>query len=99
MDYDYFNDYKEHPDAKLDESLFWEYDLSQFDYQNMKSVVVQRVIERGWPQDWYAMMNTYGEEVIRIIRLIPCLNDKDMNFVSSAFQIPSTKINVTNRNS
>jgi hypothetical protein len=59
----------------------------------MKNVVVQRVIERGWPDDWYAMLNMYGEDgVISAIKAIPYLNDKDMNFVSHAFQIPLSEM-------
>lgn len=93
MYYDYLNDYKKHPDAKVDTSLLWEYDLSEFDYQQMKTVVVQRVIERGWPDDWYAILNMYGEDgITNAIKAIPYLNDKDMNFVSNAFQIPLSEM-------
>lgn len=89
----YLNKYKEHPDAKVDTSLLWEYDLSMFDYQQMRNVVVQRVIERGWPDDWYAILNMYNENGVRTaIREIPYLNDKDMNFVSKVFKIPLSEM-------
>ena len=83
------NKYQEHTDAKLDTSLLWEYDLSHFDYQQMRNVVVQRVVERGWPDDWYAMLNLYGEDGVKsAIKEIAYFNDKDMNFVSKVFEIP-----------
>jgi hypothetical protein len=85
----YFADYKEHKNAIINPALLWEYDLNNFDYKAMRNVVVQRVIERGWPNDWWAVLNLYGENGMReIIRDLPYLNDKDMYFVSYIFQIP-----------
>jgi len=45
-----FTDWKERKDIKdtISKSLLWEYDLTNFDWDDMKTVVVQRVIERGW---------------------------------------------------
>ena len=83
----YFDNFKEHTSTKINPSLLWEYDLSKFDYQLMRDIVVQRVIERGWPDDWYAALNMYGEREIKtIIKNIPYLNDKDMHFVSLLFK-------------
>jgi len=63
-----------------------EYDLSRFDYQQMRDIVVQRVVERGWHEDWYAALNLYGEGGMKeAIKALPYLNDKDMNFVSVIF--------------
>jgi hypothetical protein len=93
MNYIYFSEYKKHPDAKISPSLLWEYDLSDFDFQRMKNVVVQRVIERGWPDDWYAALNLYGEKGMKdAIKSIPYLNEKDMNFVSHVFDIPLSEM-------
>ncbi len=89
----YFEKYKEHPDAKINPSLLWEYDMEHFDFQKMGNVVVQRVIERGWPDDWYAALNIYGENGMKtIIKSLPYLNDKDMNFVSVLFEIPLSEM-------
>jgi hypothetical protein len=49
----YFEDFKMHPTAKLNPKLLWEQDLSDFDFKLNRNLVVQRVIERGWPMDWY----------------------------------------------
>jgi hypothetical protein len=89
----FLGDYKKHPDAQFDMSLFWEYDQARFDFHQMRDIVVQRVIERGWPDDWRAMLNLYGEDgVSEAIREIPYINDKDMNFVSFIFEIPLSEM-------
>jgi hypothetical protein len=93
MHFIYLEDYKKHPDAKISPTLLWEYDLTDFDFQQMRNVVVQRVIERGWPSDWWALLNLYGEKGVKeAIKALPYLNDKDMNFVSKAFKIPLSKM-------
>ena len=46
-----FIDFKNYPSAKISASLLWEYDLNNFDYQDMKALVIQRVIERGKMDD------------------------------------------------
>ena len=86
MNFAILRDYKKHIEAKINPTLLWEYDLNRFDYHAMRNVVVQRVIERGWPEDWWAALNLYGEDgMSKAIREIAYLNDKDMNFVSNAF--------------
>jgi hypothetical protein len=85
----YFSDYKQHPITEVKPSLLWEYDLTEFDYQAMRRVVVQRVIERGWPDDFYAIFNLYGEdEVYQAVKEIAYLNPIDLNFVHVVFGIP-----------
>jgi hypothetical protein len=85
----YFDHYKDYADVNLNPKLLREYDLTHFDYHHMQNGVVQRVIERGWPNDWYFMLNFYGiNGVKKAIKEIAYLNDKDMNFVSLQFNIP-----------
>lgn len=85
----YFSDYKNYPDKAINHSLFWEYDLEKFNFQEMKNLVVQRIIERGRIDDFYGMLNLYGlEEVKRVLKNIKILNKKDTNFVSVVFEIP-----------
>ncbi|MBS1530564.1 MAG: hypothetical protein JSU01_09670 [Bacteroidetes bacterium] len=98
MNFNYLKDYKKHPDAKVNPSLLWEFDLSKFDYQECRNVVVQRVIERGWPEDWWAILNLYGEDGVKeAIRTMPYLNDGDMKFMSRIFEIPLTEMNCYHR--
>ena len=55
----YFENYKLHQDAQVRPSLLWEYELEHFDWNAMQSVVIQRVIERGRINDFYAVLNLY----------------------------------------
>jgi len=85
----YFDDYRQHAQAILNTGLLWEYNLTDFDYEDMRDLVVQRVIQRGWPNDWYFILNRYGIYGVKAaIKNIAYLNDKDMNFVSHQFNIP-----------
>lgn len=84
-----YSDYKNHPIKEVNPTLLWEYDLQNFDYQDMKKLVIQRVIERGWPNDFYAILNLYGLDGVKeAIKEIKSLNRKDKNFVSVVFEIP-----------
>ena len=85
----FFSDYNSHLNSMLNPKLLWEYDLTNFDFQNMRNVVVHRVIERGHFSDFYAMLNLYGEDgVIQELKKVPYFNDMYMNFVSVVFNIP-----------
>jgi len=87
----FFSNYKNHPEAKINPSLLWEYNIEEVDYTRMRNIIVQRVTERGWPRDWYAILNLYGVDGVKnALRELPYLNDKDMNFVSREFNIPLT---------
>ena len=68
--------------------MLWEYDLDKFDWQQMRNEVVQRVLERGRMDDFYAILNLYGVEGVKAaLREIPYMNDKDMNFACVAFDL------------
>ena len=84
----FFDNYKKHPDAQLRPSLLWEYKLEYFDWNSMRETVLQRVVERGRPDDFYAVLNLYGLKGFKEgIKNIPSLNKKDIIFVSTVFGI------------
>lgn len=84
----FFADYTQHASATVRPTLLWEYDLNDFDWQQMRNVVVQRVLERGRKDDFYAILNMYGVEGIReALRQIPTMNRKDMNFACVTFDL------------
>lgn len=84
----FFDNYKLHPNAKVRESLLWEYDLTRFNWEEMRNLVVQRVIERGRMDDFYAILNFYGLiGVKQAIMQIPYLNQRDRSFVCSVFNL------------
>ena len=77
----FFDNYKQHTDAQIRQSLFWEYDMSRFDWEKMRTLVVQRVIERGRKDDFFAILNRYGVEGVKeSIKEIPTMNAKDISF-------------------
>ena len=84
----FFDNYKFHPKAQIRKTLLWEYDLNQFDWEDMRILVVQRVIERGRLNDFYALLNLYGVNGVKdTIKRIPYLNPKDLSFVCSVFNL------------
>ena len=47
-------------DRLPNKALLWEYDINTFDWQKSKRLVVQRVIEMGTPEDFFAAFDLYG---------------------------------------
>jgi hypothetical protein len=89
----FFFNYKEHQEAQIRSSLFWEYDLTRFDWNSMQTVVIQRVIERGRITDFYAALNLYGlKGFIEGVKNIPNLNKKDIAFVCTVFGIKKQEL-------
>ena len=58
----FFDDWKEHKKETISKALLWEYDTNSpyWDWNKMSKTVVQRVIERGREEDYYAMFQLYG---------------------------------------
>ena len=74
-------------------SLFWDIDTSQWDDEKMKRLIIQRVVERGWPDDWRIMIDRYGiSEIRKVLINIPYLSNKNMRFVSTVFNIPQKEM-------
>ena len=81
-----FSDYKYHTNASIRPSLLWEYDLACFDWLKMRTIVVERVLERGRREDFYAMLNLYGLRGVKeALKEVPYMNDRDMNFACHTF--------------
>ena len=84
-----FEDWATHKKEEISKSLLWEYDLSDFDWEGMKHTVVQRVIERGDINDYYAILQRYDgfSGVRNIVKQIPELSPMDMNWVCILFNL------------
>lgn len=84
----FFSGYKPNSNT-INTALLWDYDISCFDWQKSKAIVVQRVIERGDFSDFYAAFDIYGgfSGFREIIKSIPYLSDIDMNFVCHYFNL------------
>ena len=88
-----FDGYERHKDARVRSSLLWEYDTKDFDWTSMRTTVVQRVVERGFVEDFYAILNLYGVDGVKeAIKCIPYLNAKDQNFVCVTFQLKKEEL-------
>ena len=90
-----FGDYKNHKGAHtVSPSLLWEYDLSNFDWWKSRKIVVGRVLERGWLKDYFAAFDLYGgvEGFREIIKEIPHLSPRDMNFACIAFGLKKEEL-------
>ncbi len=91
----YFDDWnKKSKNKQISRSLLWEYDMDNFPWQKMGTTVMQRIIERGWPDDFYAAIAIYGgiENTKNIIKQIPVLSAKNIAFVSLLFDIPKKEL-------
>lgn len=79
---------------KLNDALLWEYDMSTFNWQTSKKLVVQRVVELGDLEDFYAAFDLYGGigGFREILKSVPYLNDLDMNFVCNIFNLKKEEL-------
>ena len=92
----FFDNYQNHREAQLRPSLFWEYELKDFDWEAMRTLVVQRVIERGRINDFYAALNLYGLIGFKEgVKDIPYLNAKDLAFVCTVFEVNKNELKCT----
>lgn len=95
-----FDDYKDsRAMCTLSPSLLWDYDLSCFDWWKSRKIVVQRVVERGWLSDYFAAFDLYGgiEGFRQIIKELPHLSSRDMNFVCIAFDLKKEELSCYTR--
>lgn len=76
-------------DRLPNKALLWEYDINTFDWQKSKRLVVQRVIEMGTPEDFFAAFDLYGgiDGVREIVKSVPYLNDLNIHFVCTLFNL------------
>lgn len=87
----FFDDWKTHKKETISKAILWEYntDSADWSWQNMSKIVVSRVIERGREEDYYAMFQLYGgiDGVKEIVKKIPYMNSKDMNWCCVLFKL------------
>ena len=78
----------------LNPSLLWEYDLNDFDWNKSKNIVVQRVVELGYPEDFYAAFDMYGgiKGFREILKDVPFLNSIDIHFVCTYFNLKEDEL-------
>jgi len=57
-----FQDWREHikDNPQISPHLLWDMDMKEFDMQKGRRLVIERVLERGGMNDFYAMIILYG---------------------------------------
>jgi ribosomal protein S8 len=78
------NDFSQH--------LFWDVDLSQFDFEKHKSHLIHKVLEYGFIEDWRLLKRLYGLDTIKDVALnLRSLDTVTLSFLSAIFKIDKTQ--------
>lgn len=99
----FFSDWQtntRYKDSNISPALLWEYDLHTFDFQSMRSIVVERVLKLGNMGDFYAAIRLYGglDNFKQIVRdEVVGLNREDISLVKNIFGIPENELNSVKR--
>lgn len=48
----------------LPKRLFWEFKYDEIDWRKGADIVIERVVERGSPEEWQEMIRYYGEKKV-----------------------------------
>lgn len=61
--------------------LLWEFDGSKFDFEKSRTIVIERVVERGDMMDWKEIIRCYGKDnILAIVKNSKNLDIKDKRF-------------------
>ena len=73
----------------LPKRLFWEFRYDDIEWREEYLTVIQRVLERGTPEEWAEMIRFYGEpKVIKALKYeIKFLNDYAIEDVCAFFPL------------
>ena len=97
-----FEDWQTHRPEEISKALLWEYDTDAptWDWEYMKPLVVERVIERGNISDYYALLQRYGGfgPVRDVVRRLPRLSLIDQNWVCRLFHLNKEELACYTRN-
>ena len=90
-----FDDWEEKGKGiRIREKLFWECNMDAFDWYESRAFVMQRIVERGKMNDFYAAFRLYGgiESVREIIKDIRFLSDRNIAFVCAVFDLKKEEL-------
>lgn len=78
------NDFSQH--------LFWDVDLSDFNFQSHKVHLIDKVLQYGLMSDWNLLKKVYGLETIKEVTLnLRSLDAVTLSFVATIFNIEKTE--------
>jgi hypothetical protein len=83
-------------DFPFSKYLFWDTPIELIDREKHKKSIVERVLTRGFLEDFYTLIKMYSkEEIIDAIKKSRVLDKKTANFCSLYFNIPLNEINAS----
>jgi hypothetical protein len=78
------------------QNLFWDTPVQNIHLQQHKRYIIERVLTRGFLQDFYLILKIYTKEEIReAILKSKELDPKTAHFCSEYFEIPKKQIHVS----
>lgn len=76
-------------DFPFSQFLFWDTPVEKIDPEKHKNFIIERVITRGWLQDFYFLIQLYSrEEIQAAVKKSKVLDPKTVHFCSHYFNIP-----------
>lgn len=76
--------------------LFWDTPIELIDREKHKKSIIERVLTRGFLEDFYTLVKMYSsEEITDAIKKSRVLDKKTANFCSLYFNIPLNEINAS----
>ncbi|MEQ1553380.1 MAG: hypothetical protein ABL929_04325 [Ferruginibacter sp.] len=76
--------------------LFWDTPIELIDKEKHKKSIIERVITKGFLEDFYILIKMYtSEEIACAIKKSRVLDKKSANFCSLYFNIPLNEINAS----
>ena len=70
-----------HKKPDIRSSLLWEYDMETFNWERSYKIVIERVVQRGWLNEWKEIYKFYKpEKIIETIEWSKQLDIRDKDF-------------------
>ncbi len=61
--------------------LLWEYNLETFHWDRSYKIVIERVVQRGWIDEWKEIFEFYGpDKILEAVEWSKQLDNRDKNF-------------------
>ena len=77
-------------------NLFWDVNIENIDLQKNSRYVIERVITRGFTEDFYMLLKIYSTPQIQeAVRKSKELDAKTAQFCSTFFNIPKSEVHVS----
>ncbi len=77
-------------------NLFWDSSINTIDLEKNQRYVIERVLTRGFTEDFYLLVKIYSSEQIKTaLRKSKELDAKTVNFCSQYFNLPKSEMHVS----